>query len=53
MQDLYEADVRRVAPLGCAPRVMCEGMRALNSKGRSSCADDANELIVGNKPCRV
>jgi hypothetical protein len=48
MQDLYEADVRRATP-----RVMCEGMRALNSKGRSSCADDANELIVGNKPCRV
>jgi hypothetical protein len=53
LQELYEADVRRVAvmgvaPLGCAPRVMWEGMRALNNKqGRSSCVDDANELIQG------
>ncbi|RLN00048.1 GDSL esterase/lipase [Panicum miliaceum] len=34
-----------VAPLGCAPRVMWEGTRALDS-GRG-CVEEANELIQG------
>ena len=50
LQELYEPDVRRVAvmemaPLGCAPRVMWEGTRALN-RGRG-CVEEANELIQG------
>jgi len=48
VQELYEADVRRVAvmgvaPLGCAPRVMWEGTRALDG----GCVEEANELIQG------
>ena len=46
VQELYEADVRRVAPLGCAPRVMWEGTRALDG-GRGGCVEEANELIQG------
>ncbi|OEL35019.1 hypothetical protein BAE44_0003960 [Dichanthelium oligosanthes] len=51
VSELYEADVRRVAvmgvaPLGCAPRVMWEGRRALDG-GRGSCVEEANELIEG------
>ena len=47
VQELYEAEVRRVAvmgvaPLGCAPRVMWEeGTRA------RGCVEEANELIEG------
>ncbi|XP_020114226.1 GDSL esterase/lipase At1g71250-like [Ananas comosus] len=49
VQDLYDADVRRVAvvgvgPLGCAPRVVWEGARG--SDGRD-CVDELNELIQG------
>ncbi|KAK3118296.1 hypothetical protein QOZ80_9BG0696840 [Eleusine coracana subsp. coracana] len=59
VSELYEAGVRRVAvmgvaPLGCAPRVMWEGMRVLvmksnnnNGGSRSSCVEEANELIQG------
>ncbi|RLN29492.1 hypothetical protein C2845_PM05G06690 [Panicum miliaceum] len=50
VSELYEADVRRVAvmgvaPLGCAPRVMWEGTRALD--GGRGCVEEANELIEG------
>jgi len=47
VQELYEAEVRRVAvmgvaPLGCAPRVMWEeGTRV------RGCVEEANELIEG------
>ncbi|XP_062204672.1 GDSL esterase/lipase At1g71250-like [Phragmites australis] len=49
VSELYEADVRRVAvmgvaPLGCAPRVMWEGMHLLDGR---SCVEEANELIQG------
>ncbi|CAN6362135.1 unnamed protein product [Urochloa humidicola] len=46
VQELYEAEVRRVAvmgvpPLGCAPRVMWAG------GGGGRCVEEANELIEG------
>ncbi|CAO2140698.1 unnamed protein product [Urochloa humidicola] len=49
VQELYEAEVRRVAvigvsPLGCAPRVLWEGMPALVGGG---CVKEANDLIEG------
>ncbi|CAN6344274.1 unnamed protein product [Urochloa humidicola] len=48
VQDLYEAEVRRVAvigvpPLGCAPRVMWSG----GGGGGGRCVEEANELIEG------
>ncbi|CAL4911827.1 unnamed protein product [Urochloa decumbens] len=47
VQELYEAEVRRVAvigvpPLGCAPRVMWAG-----GGGGGGCVEEANELIEG------
>ncbi|CAN6380432.1 unnamed protein product [Urochloa humidicola] len=47
VQELYEAEVRRVAvmgvpPLGCAPRVMWAGVG-----GGGRCVEEANELIEG------
>ncbi|PUZ43528.1 hypothetical protein GQ55_8G017200 [Panicum hallii var. hallii] len=45
VSELYEADVRRVAPLGCAPRVMWEGPCGLG--GGRGCVEEANELIEG------
>ncbi|CAO2147509.1 unnamed protein product [Urochloa humidicola] len=47
VQELYEAEVRRVAvigvpPLGCAPRVMWGG-----GGGEGRCVEEANELIEG------
>ncbi|KAI4991704.1 hypothetical protein ZWY2020_040090 [Hordeum vulgare] len=49
VQELYEADVRRVAvlgvpPLGCAPRVMWEGLHLVDGRG---CVEEANELVQG------
>jgi phospholipase/lecithinase/hemolysin len=49
VQELYEAGVRRVAvvgvpPLGCAPRVMWEGLHLVDGRG---CVEEANELIQG------
>nr|CAB3488946.1 unnamed protein product [Digitaria exilis] len=48
VSELYEAEVRRVAvmgvaPLGCAPRVMWEGIGG----GHGGCVEEANELIEG------
>ncbi|KAF8707208.1 hypothetical protein HU200_030455 [Digitaria exilis] len=48
VSELYEAEVRRVAvmgvaPLGCAPRVMWEGI----GSGHGGCVEEANELIEG------
>ncbi|KAF0907310.1 hypothetical protein E2562_015811 [Oryza meyeriana var. granulata] len=45
--ELYEAGVRRravmgVAPLGCAPRVMWEGLHLVDGR---SCVEEANELV--------
>ncbi|KAL5204142.1 hypothetical protein ABZP36_009013 [Zizania latifolia] len=47
--ELYEAGARRtavmgVAPLGCAPRVMWEGLHLVDGR---SCVDEANELVQG------
>ncbi|KAL6905711.1 hypothetical protein ACP4OV_003312 [Aristida adscensionis] len=57
VSELYEADVRRVAvmgvaPLGCAPRVMWEGLHlpgagAGGGGGAGGCVEEANELIQG------
>ncbi|XBI80102.1 hypothetical protein VPH35_089354 [Triticum aestivum] len=49
VQELYEADVRRVAvlgvpPLGCAPRVMWDGLHLVDGRG---CVEEANELVQG------
>ncbi|KAM0880354.1 hypothetical protein ACQ4PT_033631 [Festuca glaucescens] len=49
VQELYEAGVRRVAvvgvpPLGCAPRVMWEGLHLVDGRG---CVEEANELVQG------
>uniref|UniRef100_A0A0E0MJ55 GDSL esterase/lipase n=1 Tax=Oryza punctata TaxID=4537 RepID=A0A0E0MJ55_ORYPU len=47
--ELYEAGARRtavmgVAPLGCAPRVMWEGLHVVDGR---SCVEEANELVQG------
>ncbi|XP_040385707.1 GDSL esterase/lipase At1g71250-like [Oryza brachyantha] len=47
--ELYEAGARRtavmgVAPLGCAPRVMWEGLHLVDGR---SCVEEANELVQG------
>ncbi|KAF2909297.1 GDSL esterase/lipase At1g71250 isoform X1 [Oryza sativa Japonica Group] len=49
VEELYEAGARRtavmgVAPLGCAPRVMWEGLHVVDGR---SCVEEANELVQG------
>ncbi|KQJ92475.1 GDSL esterase/lipase At1g71250 [Brachypodium distachyon] len=50
VQELYEAGARRVAvlavgPLGCAPRVMWEGLHLVDNNAGGGCVEEANELV--------